>query len=24
VEEIFAEAADFWRERHVPFWVFVA
>jgi RNAse (barnase) inhibitor barstar len=24
VEEIFAEAADFWRERHIPFWVFVA
>lgn len=23
-EEILAEAADYWRERHKPFWVFVA
>ncbi len=23
VEDIFAEAADYWRERHKPFWVFV-
>jgi hypothetical protein len=23
LEEILAEAADFWRERHKPFWVFV-
>jgi RNAse (barnase) inhibitor barstar len=22
-EEILAEAAEFWRERHVPFWVLV-
>jgi RNAse (barnase) inhibitor barstar len=24
LEDILSEAADFWRERHVPFWVFVA
>lgn len=24
LEEILAEAAEFWQERHVPFWVFVA
>ena len=24
LEEILGEAAEFWRERHVPFWVFVA
>ena len=24
LEELFAEACDYWRERHVPFWVFVA
>jgi RNAse (barnase) inhibitor barstar len=24
LEEIFAEAAEFWKELHVPFWVFVA
>ena len=23
IEDIFAEAADYWRERHKPFWVFV-
>ena len=23
LEEILAEAAEFWNERHVPFWVFV-
>lgn len=23
LEDILAEAADFWRERHKPFWVFV-
>ncbi len=23
-EDILAEAADYWRERHKPFWVFVA
>ena len=23
LEDILAEAADFWRERHMPFWVFV-
>ena len=23
LEDIFAEAADYWRERHKPFWVFV-
>ena len=23
LEEILAEAAEFWHERHVPFWVFV-
>lgn len=23
VEDIFAEAADYWRERHKAFWVFV-
>jgi RNAse (barnase) inhibitor barstar len=23
-EEILAEAAEFWRERHLPFWVLVA
>ena len=22
--EILAEAAEFWRERHLPFWVLVA
>ena len=24
LEELFAEACDYWRERHVPFWVFLA
>ena len=24
LEEIFTEAASFWRERHVPFWVVVS
>ena len=24
LEEILAEAAEFWKERNVPFWVFVA
>ena len=24
LEDILAEAADYWRERHKPFWVFVA
>jgi RNAse (barnase) inhibitor barstar len=24
LEELFAEACEYWRERHVPFWVFVA
>jgi hypothetical protein len=24
VEDIFAEASDYWRERHKPFWVFVS
>jgi RNAse (barnase) inhibitor barstar len=24
LEEILAEACEFWHERHVPFWVFVA
>jgi RNAse (barnase) inhibitor barstar len=24
LEEIFSEAAEFWKERHVAFWVFVA
>jgi RNAse (barnase) inhibitor barstar len=24
LEEIFGEAAEFWKERHIPFWVFVA
>ena len=24
LEDILGEAAEFWRERHVPFWVFVA
>jgi RNAse (barnase) inhibitor barstar len=24
LEEILTEASDFWQERHVPFWVFVA
>jgi hypothetical protein len=24
LEEILDEAAEFWKERHVPFWVFVA
>lgn len=24
LEEILSEAAEFWQERHVPFWVFVA
>lgn len=24
LEEILNEAAEFWKERHVPFWVFVA
>ena len=23
-EDILAEAADYWRERHKPFWVFVS
>ena len=23
LEDILAEAADFWQERHVPFWVFI-
>ena len=23
LEEILGEAAEFWQERHVPFWVFV-
>ena len=23
LEDILTEAADFWRERHKPFWVFV-
>jgi hypothetical protein len=23
-EDIFAEASDYWRERHKPFWVFVS
>jgi len=22
-EDVFAEASDYWRERHKPFWVFV-
>src|SRR4029450_2055762 len=24
VEDIFSEAAEFWNERHVPFWIFVS
>jgi RNAse (barnase) inhibitor barstar len=24
LEDILAEAADYWRERHKPFWVFVS
>jgi len=24
LEDLFTEACDYWRERHVPFWVFVA
>lgn len=24
LEEILAEAAEFWKERHIPFWVFLA
>jgi RNAse (barnase) inhibitor barstar len=24
LEEILSEASEFWQERHVPFWVFVA
>jgi hypothetical protein len=24
LEDIFAEAAEFWKERHVAFWIFVA
>ena len=24
LEELFTEACDYWRERHVPFWVFLA
>jgi RNAse (barnase) inhibitor barstar len=24
LEDILAEASDYWRERHKPFWVFVA
>ena len=24
LEDIFAEASDYWRERHKPFWVFVS
>jgi len=24
LEELFAEACDYWRERQVPFWVFLA
>ena len=24
LEELFAEACEYWRERHVPFWVFLA
>jgi RNAse (barnase) inhibitor barstar len=24
LEDLFAEACEYWRERHVPFWVFVA
>jgi RNAse (barnase) inhibitor barstar len=24
LEDLFAEACDYWRERHVPFWVFLA
>ena len=24
LEEILGEASEFWQERHVPFWVFVA
>ena len=24
LEEILGEAAEFWQERHVPFWVFIA
>ena len=24
LEEVLGEAAEFWQERHVPFWVFIA
>jgi RNAse (barnase) inhibitor barstar len=24
LEDLFAEACEYWRERHVPFWVFLA
>jgi RNAse (barnase) inhibitor barstar len=24
LEDLFAEACEYWRERHVPFWVFIA
>ena len=24
LEDILAEASDYWRERHKPFWVFVS
>ncbi len=24
LEDIFSEASEFWKERHVPFWVFIA
>jgi len=24
LEELFAEACEYWRERHLPFWVFLA
>ena len=24
LEELFSEACEYWRERHVPFWVFLA
>ena len=24
LEDILGEACEFWQERHVPFWVFVA
>jgi len=24
LEEVLSEAADYWRERHLPFWIFTA